>query len=76
MYLTYVSTAGVLMRHAVMVGMVLLALATAVAGEPVQRSLTFEDRIEAQRAIEQVYWRHRIWPQNNPAPKPSLEACP
>jgi hypothetical protein len=27
-----------------------------------------------QRAIENVYWRHRIWPKENPNPKPSLDA--
>ena len=27
-----------------------------------------------QRAIEEVYWRHRIWPRENPGPKPSLDA--
>jgi len=37
------------------------------------RALSFEDRVAAQRAIEEVYWRHRIWPKENPAPKPSLE---
>ena len=27
-----------------------------------------------QRAIEEVYWRHRIWPKERPDPKPSLDA--
>src|SRR5262245_54189664 len=36
------------------------------------RALTFEDRVAAQRAIEQVYWSHRIWPADNPQPKPPL----
>ena len=27
-----------------------------------------------QRAIEDVYWRHRIWPKENSNPKPSLDA--
>src|SRR5262249_23719544 len=27
-----------------------------------------------QRAIEEVYWRHRIWPKENADPKPSLDA--
>ena len=27
-----------------------------------------------QRAIEDVYWRHRIWPKERPDPKPSLDA--
>ena len=38
------------------------------------RDLTFEDRINAQRAIERVYWSHRIWPKENPSPKPSLSS--
>ncbi len=38
------------------------------------RTLTFEDRVEAQRAIERVYWNHRIWPKENPEPKPPLSA--
>ena len=27
------------------------------------RSLSFADRVAYQRAIEEVYWRHRIWPR-------------
>ncbi len=38
------------------------------------RQLTIEDRVAAQTAIERVYWAHRIWPTENPGPKPSLEA--
>ena len=38
------------------------------------RTLTFADRVAYQRAIEEVYWRHRIWPKENPDPKPSLDA--
>jgi hypothetical protein len=39
-----------------------------------QRTLTFAERVAYQRAIEEVYWRHRIWPKENPDPKPSLDA--
>jgi hypothetical protein len=39
-----------------------------------QRSLTFAERVAYQRAIEDVYWRHRIWPKERPDPKPSLDA--
>jgi hypothetical protein len=35
-----------------------------------QRTLTFEERVLYQRAIEDVYWRHRIWPKDRPDPKP------
>jgi hypothetical protein len=39
-----------------------------------QRTLTFAERVAYQRAIEDVYWRHRIWPKERPDPKPSLAA--
>jgi hypothetical protein len=42
-----------------------------------QRTLTFEERVAYQRAIEEVYWRHRLWPRNGgerPDPKPSVDA--
>src|SRR2546425_4339453 len=41
------------------------------------RTLTFAERVAYQRAIEEVYWRHRIWPRSRgerPDPKPSLDA--
>src|SRR5262249_21424863 len=38
------------------------------------QSLNFADRVAYQRAIEEVYWRHRIWPKERPDPKPSLDA--
>ena len=37
------------------------------------RRLTFEQRVRYQRAIEEVYWRYRTWPKENPQPKPSLD---
>src|SRR6476646_2884234 len=39
-----------------------------------QRTLTFSERVAYQHAIEDVYWRHRIWPKERPDPKPSLDA--
>ncbi len=41
---------------------------------PSQRTLTFADRVAYQRAIEDVYWHHRIWPKERPDRKPSLDA--
>src|SRR5207302_1032142 len=38
------------------------------------RTLTFAERVAYQYAIEEVYWRHRIWPKQRPDPKPSLDA--
>ncbi|HJW39447.1 MAG TPA: hypothetical protein VJ420_12590, partial [Candidatus Udaeobacter sp.] len=39
-----------------------------------ERTLTFAERVAYQRAIEEVYWRHRIWPKERPDPKPPLDA--
>src|SRR6266567_5075651 len=39
-----------------------------------QRTLTFAQRVAYQRAIEEVYWLHRILSKENPDPKPSLDA--
>src|SRR5207247_11073175 len=37
------------------------------------RTLTFAEHVAYQRVIEDVYWRHRIWPKERPDPKPSLD---
>ena len=43
---------------------------------PSASGLTFAERVSYQRAIEEVYWRHRIWPRSkeNSNAKPSLDA--
>ena len=38
------------------------------------KTLTFTDRVGYQRAIEEVYWRHRIWPKERHDRKPSFDA--
>jgi hypothetical protein len=38
------------------------------------RTLTVAKRVAYQRAIEEVYWRHRIWSEASWDPKPSLSA--
>jgi hypothetical protein len=50
--------------------------AASVAGLAIRKNLTltFADRVAYQRAIEDVYWRHRIWPKERPDRKPSLDA--
>ena len=50
--------------------------AASVDASAIQRNstLTFAERVAYQRAIEEVYWRHRIWPKERPDPKPSLDA--
>jgi hypothetical protein len=44
------------------------------ASHPAAAGLTFAERVAHQRAIEEVYWRHRIWPKENPNLKPPLDA--
>jgi N-acetylneuraminic acid mutarotase len=39
-----------------------------------QRTLSFEERVSYQKAIEEVYWRHRIWPKERKDPRPSLDS--
>src|SRR6187551_2193210 len=46
----------------------------AKASHPAGAGLTFAERVAYQRAIEEVYWHHRIWPKERPNPKPSLNA--
>src|SRR5262245_45888622 len=41
---------------------------------PAVAGLTFAERVSYQRAIEEVYWRHRIWPKENLSPKPQFDA--
>jgi hypothetical protein len=38
-----------------------------------QRTLSFAERVSYQRAIEDVYWCHRIWPKERSDSKPSLD---
>src|SRR5437667_11064481 len=44
------------------------------ANEHQNRTLSFAERVAYQRVIEDIYWRHRIWPKERPDPKPSLDA--
>jgi hypothetical protein len=44
-----------------------------LALHPAAAGLTLADRVAYQRAIEEVYWRHRILPKERPDPKPSLD---
>src|ERR1700756_5494096 len=61
-------------------GLIILVFAVCAApafaqtrSERPARTLSFADRVAYQYAIEEVYWRHRIWPKENPGPKPSLD---
>src|SRR5882757_2690154 len=47
--------------------------APAKTSHPAAAGLTFAERVAYQRAIEEVYWQHRIWPRDNARPKPRLD---
>ncbi|MDH3522866.1 MAG: hypothetical protein OES32_04705 [Acidobacteriota bacterium] len=54
----------------------LLALTLVLPGMAAAEAapLSFEDRVACERALEEVRWRHRLWPADNPRPKPPLSA--
>jgi len=58
-------TSSGLSRPAVATSMMQLATHT--------KALTFADRVAYQRAIEEVYWQHRSWPDANGGAKPPLD---
>jgi N-acetylneuraminic acid mutarotase len=63
------------MQRAMLSGL-LLGVATIAWGgnSPAnQTQLDLSVRIDLQRRMEQVYWSHRIWPSENPIPKPPLD---
>ncbi len=56
------------------VGVVVLFVSLTGALRAYERTpLDFEARVDAQRAVEEVFWRHRAWPPQNPLPKPPLD---
>jgi hypothetical protein len=58
------------------VGAWLVASVVAVPGVLALRppELDFERLVACRWAVEEVYWRHRIWPESNPGAKPPLAA--
>ncbi len=36
-------------------------------------AMSFEERVACRELVEDVYWAHRIWPEQNPRPKPPRE---
>src|SRR5437879_8539065 len=58
----------------VLTGSLLAFLHTEAPSKESQRTLSLAERVAYQRAIEEVYWRHRIWPTQRPDPKPALDA--
>ena len=59
------------MRKALWIWLIMTMIGTGAVFA--NRVLTLEERMEAQRAIERVYYNHRIWPKENPQPKPPLK---
>ncbi len=47
------------------------ALAAVIPQAP---ALTVNELVDCRTQVEDVYWRHRIWPESNTTPKPPLAA--
>ena len=60
------------MNALVRIGCGVAVLLTLVSPALAARTLTPEERIDALRRVEAVSWSHRIWPAENPGPKPPL----
>jgi N-acetylneuraminic acid mutarotase len=58
----------------IIAGALLAFVSPDAAANASHRGLKFAERVAYQRAIEDVYWRHRIWPASRPDPKPPLDA--
>jgi hypothetical protein len=63
---------GTIVKQTALALLVASLLVAHVEAQPTPSRLSFEQRVEAQRAIEQVLWNHRIWPPDNPEAKPPL----
>src|SRR5215813_9591150 len=59
-------------RNSKLAVLFVLSMVLPVFGQRVAIDAT--TRVQYQRAIEQVYWAHRIWPEQNSAAKPALDA--
>jgi len=70
------STKSVIIVVVAFVGMVYSVfpgLCFGIDAEGQKKPLTFEQRLEAQRAIEQVFYQHRLWPDQGKRAKPPFE---
>jgi N-acetylneuraminic acid mutarotase len=52
----------------------LMAFSGKQSPQTLRRAVTFAERVSHQYLIEEVYWRHKIWPKDNPTRKPPLDA--
>jgi len=55
-------------------GVIVLCSANHIPTQFNNRTLSFAERVAYQTAIEDIYWRDRIWPNANACPKPGLDA--
>ncbi len=61
-------------RKILLASLLLIVSVVAIDAHAETRVLSLEERVAAQRAIEQVYWSHRVWREENPGPNPDLSA--
>lgn len=57
----------------ILAGLILLVPSLAIAADTAgPRTLSWSERVEGRKAIEEVYYRHRTWPVRNPEVKPGF----
>ena len=61
-------------RLSIALSLFILILSTSGFAQQRHFNISLEQRVAYQKAIEEVYWKHMIWPEHNPQPKPALEA--
>lgn len=59
-------------KHSIAILLVLTMCAVPLFSR--QRAVDLTERVARHRAVQEVYWQHRIWPKENPGAKPSLGA--
>ncbi|MBW1784948.1 MAG: hypothetical protein JRL30_29925 [Deltaproteobacteria bacterium] len=54
--------------------LLLFGSGASLASTQTPKTFTLEQRVVCQTTIEGIRWSHRIWPADNPGPKPPLSA--
>jgi N-acetylneuraminic acid mutarotase len=63
-----------MIRYRPFVRSLLVLSVAAIASTHVPGATPLDDAVAARRAVERVYWTHRLWPEDNAQAKPRLES--
>lgn len=51
---------------------IVIAVVLALSSAAGATAMSFEERVACRRAVEDSLWTERVWPAENPGPKPAL----